>query len=121
MDDVNIEAWATFPSAINPYANLFAFGGTDTTPLDSNQGNGYNYVTFSPHTGAVFPTPCHRQTLGQGNPDPLQEWDAILAGVLDNQTNVHIVAVYRPSASVARAFYTNGVLAATYFNVQSTY
>ena len=34
FDDVTIETWATFPNAINPYANLFAFGGTDTTPLD---------------------------------------------------------------------------------------
>ena len=40
------------------------------------------------------------------------ERDAVLAGVLDNQTNVHIVVVYRPSAGY-EAFYTNGVLAAT--------
>ena len=66
MDDVTIETWATFPGAINPYANLFAFGGTDTTPLDSNQGNGYNYITFSPHTGAVPNT--MQANFGQGNP-----------------------------------------------------
>jgi hypothetical protein len=110
FDDVTIETWATFPSAINPYANLFAFGGTDTTPLDSNQGAGYNYVTFSPHTGAVPNT--MQANFGQGNPGSAGERDAVLAGVLDNQTNVHIVVVFHPSAGY-EAFYTNGVLAAS--------
>jgi hypothetical protein len=110
MDDVTIETWATFPSAINPFANLFAFGGTDTTALDPNQGAGYNYVTFSPHTGAVPNT--MQANFGQGNPGSAGERDAVLAGVLDNQTNVHIVVVYRPSAGY-EAFYTNGVLAAS--------
>ena len=50
--------------------------------------------------------------FGQGVPGSAGERDAVLAGVLDNQTNVHIVVVYRPSAGY-EAFYTNGVLAAT--------
>jgi Bacterial Ig-like domain (group 2) len=110
FDDVTIETWATFPNAINPYANLFAFGRTDTTALDPNQGAGYNYITFSPHTGAVPNT--MQANFGQGVPGSAGERDAVLAGVLDNQTNVHIVVVYRPSAGY-EAFYTNGVLAAT--------
>ena len=110
FDDVTIETWATFPNAINPYANLFAFGGTDTTPLDPNQGSGYNYVTFSPHTGAVPNT--MQANFWQGVPGSAGERDAVLAGVLDNQTNVQIVVVFRPSAGY-EAFYTNGVLAAS--------
>ena len=110
FDDVTIETWATFPGAINPFANLFAFGGTDTTALDPNQGAGYNYITFSPHTGAAPNT--MQANFGQGVPGSAGERDAVLAGVLDNQTNVHIVVVYRPSAGY-EAFYTNGVLAAT--------
>ncbi len=35
LDEVTIETWATFPGAINPYANLFAFGRTDTTAAGS--------------------------------------------------------------------------------------
>jgi hypothetical protein len=108
LDEVTIEAWATFPGTINPYANLFAFGGTDTTPLDPNEGAGYNYVTFSPHTGA---TPNTMQAnFGQGVPGSAGERDAVLTGVLDNQTNVHIVVVFHPLAGY-EAFYTNGVLA----------
>ena len=29
LDEVTIEAWATFPSAISTNANLFAFGNAD--------------------------------------------------------------------------------------------
>jgi hypothetical protein len=116
FDEVTIETWVTFPSAINPFANLFAFGGTDTTALDPNQGAGYNYVTFSPHTGAVPNT--MQANFGQGVPGSAGERDAVLAGVLDNQTNVHVVVVFHPSAGY-EAFYTNGVLAASnsMFNV----
>jgi len=110
LDEVTIETWATFPGAINPYANLFAFGGTDTTPLDTNEGAGYNYITFSPHTGA---TPNTAQAnFGQGVPGSAGERDAVMPGVLDNQTNVHIVVVFHPLAGY-EAFYTNGVLAAS--------
>jgi hypothetical protein len=112
-DDVTIEAWATFPATISNFANLFAFGNTDTTPLDPNINQGYNYINFSPHNGANS-----QANFGQGLPGNLGERDAIAAGVLDNQTNVHIVVVFHPTAGY-EAFYTNGVLAASIsmFNV----
>ncbi len=108
FDDVTIETWVTFPGAINAFANLFAFGNTDTTPLDPNQGFGYNYINFCPHTGGS----TMQANFGQGLPGFNGERDAIAPGVLDNQTNVHVVVIYRPSAGY-EAFYTNGVLAAT--------
>jgi hypothetical protein len=108
LDEVTIEAWATFPGAINAFANLFAFGGTDTNALDPNQGDGYNYIALSPHTGGL----TMQATFGQGNPGNSGERDAVATGVLDNQTNVQIVAVYHPLAGY-EAIYTNGVLAAS--------
>jgi hypothetical protein len=108
FDEVTIETWVTFPSSINPFANLFAFGGTDTNALDPNQGFGYNYITFSPHTGGS----TMQANFGQGLPGFNGERDAVLAGVLDNQTNVHVVVVFHPSAGY-EAFYINGGLAAS--------
>jgi hypothetical protein len=107
-DEVTIETWVTFPSTINAFANLFAFGGTDTTAFDPNNGFGYNYVNFSPHTGGL----TSQANFAQGVPGFNGERDAILNAVLDNQTNLHIVVVYHPNAGY-QAFYTNGVLAAT--------
>jgi hypothetical protein len=108
-DEVTIEAWATFPGAINAFANLFAFGGTDTTPFDPNINAGYNYITFSPHTGGL----TSQANFGQGLPGNLGERDAVMpGGVLDNQTNVHIVVVFHPLAGY-EAFYINGVLASS--------
>ncbi len=114
LDEVTIETWATFPGAINAFANLFAFGGTDTTAFDPNNGFGYNYINFSPHTGGL----TMQANFAQGVPGFNGERDAILPGVLDNMTNVHVVVVYHPMAGY-QAFYTNGVLAATIsmFNV----
>ena len=64
----------------------------------------------SPHTGA---TPNTAQAnFGQGVPGSAGERDAVMPGVLDNQTNVHIVVVFHPLAGY-EAFYTNGVLAAS--------
>ncbi len=108
LDEVTIETWATFPGAINPYANLFAFGGTDTTAFDPNNGSGYNYVNFSPHTGGL----TAQATFGQGLPGNSGERDAVVNAVLDNQTNIQVVAVYHPLAGY-EAVYTNGVLAVT--------
>ncbi|HWY30047.1 MAG TPA: hypothetical protein VNX46_04800, partial [Candidatus Acidoferrum sp.] len=107
LDEVTIETWVTFPGAINAFANLFAFGGTDTTAFDPNINDGYNYIGFSPHTGGL----TTQANFAQGNPGFNGERDAITAGVLDNQTNVHVVVVYHPLAGY-EAFYTNGVLAA---------
>jgi hypothetical protein len=109
MDEVTIEAWATFPSAINPFANLFAFGDSDTDPLDSTYGDGGNYITFSPHTGGL----TAQANFGQGLPGFNGERDAVSSGgVLDNQTNVQIVAVFHPYAGY-EALYINGAVVAT--------
>jgi hypothetical protein len=108
LDEVTIETWATFPGAINAFANLFAFGGTDTTAFDPNIGAGYNYVTFSPHTGGL----TAQANFGQGVPGSSGERDAVINGVLDNQTNIQVVVVFHPLAGY-EAVYTNGVLAVT--------
>ncbi len=104
LDEVTIEAWATFPSTNAPYANLFAFGNQDITP------DGENYITFSPHTGASPPT--FQANFGQGDPGSSGERDAIATGTLDYETNMQIVAVFHPLAGY-EAVYTNGVLAAS--------
>jgi Bacterial Ig-like domain (group 2) len=104
LDEVTIEAWATFPSAISPYANLFAFGNQDITP------DGENYITFSPHTGAPIPT--FQANFGQGDPGFNGERDSITDGVLDDSTNMQIVVVFHPLAGY-EAVYTNGVLASS--------
>ncbi len=102
LDEITVEAWVDFPSAISPYANLFAFGSTD------GNGNGANAITFSPHTGA---TPASFQAnFAQGDPGSSGERDAVVPGVLDNATHMQIVVVYHPYAGY-EAFYTNGVLA----------
>lgn len=107
VDEVTIESWVTFPGAINNFANLFAFGYTDLTPLDPNINQGGNYINFQPHVGGL----TAQANFGQGLPGTSGERDAIMNGVLDNQANVHVVAVFHPLAGY-EAFYTNGVLAA---------
>ncbi len=107
LDEVTIETWVTFPSTISSNANLFAFGGTDTTAFDPNINAGYNYINFIPHSVGL----TTQANFAQGNPGTAGERDAVIGGVLDNQTNVHVVAVYHPLAGY-EAFYTNGVLAA---------
>ncbi|HXD00778.1 MAG TPA: LamG-like jellyroll fold domain-containing protein [Verrucomicrobiae bacterium] len=113
-NQVTIEAWVTFPGAINAFANLFAFGNTDlSSPLSATYGQGENYLTFSPHTGGL----TTQANFGQGLPGNQGELDAVAAGVLDNQTNVHVVVVYNPYAG-SESIYLNGALAAsqTMFN-----
>jgi hypothetical protein len=108
-NQVTIEAWATFPSTINAFANLFAFGNTDlSSPLSSTFGDGGNYITFSPHTGGL----TTQANFGQGLPGFNGEWDAVAGGVLDNETNVHVVAVFNPYAGT-ESVYINGSLAVT--------
>jgi hypothetical protein len=113
VNEVTVETWATFGSAINTWANLFAFGNTDTTPLDPNVGDGENYVTFQPHALLGNPAiiPSTQMTFGQGIPGNSGERDASISIPLDGQTNIQVVAVYHPLAGY-EAFYTNGVLAA---------
>jgi Concanavalin A-like lectin/glucanases superfamily/Bacterial Ig-like domain (group 2) len=107
LNQVTIETWVTFPGAINAFANLFAFGGTDlSSPLSATFGEGENYLTFSPHTGGL----TTQANFGQGLPGNQGEWDAVLGGVLDNQTNVHVVVVYNPYAG-SESVYLNGSLA----------
>jgi hypothetical protein len=108
LNEVTIETWVTFPSAINAYANLCAFGYSDTTPLDTYIGDGGNYITFSPHTGPG----TAQANFGQGLPGFNGERDAILPAVFDNMTNLQITIVYHPMAGY-EAFYTNGVLCAS--------
>ncbi len=107
LDEVTIEVWATFPSTINPYANLFAFGSTDTGAFDTYKNDGIDYITFSPHTGGL----TAQANFGQGVPGSAGERDAVSTGVLDNETNVHVVAVFHPLAGY-EALYINGVLMA---------
>jgi hypothetical protein len=114
LNQVTIETWVTFPGAINAFANLFAFGNSDlSSPLSATYGQGENYLTFSPHTGGL----TMQANFGQGLPGNQGEWDAVTGGVLDNQTNVHVVAVFNPYAG-ALSVYLNGSLAVsqTMFN-----
>lgn len=107
LNQVTIEAWATFPGAINAWANLFAFGNSDTDPLETYYpGTGNNYIVCQPHTGGS----TVQSAFAQGAPGFLCERDAFGGGVLDNMANVHIVAVYNPLAGTD-TIYTNGVLA----------
>jgi len=110
MDEVTIEVWATFPGAINPYANLFAFGNTDLGLGDPYYTDGYDYITCSPHTGPS----TVQANFGPGDPGYLGEFanDVVWTGVLDNQTNVQVAAVWHPLAA-SSALYTNGTLLAT--------
>ncbi|HEX3628070.1 MAG TPA: Ig-like domain-containing protein [Verrucomicrobiae bacterium] len=105
LDEITVEAWVSFPSTINAFANLCAFGYSDTTPLDTYIGSGGNYITFSPHTGGS----TAQANFGQGLPGSAGERDAVQGGVYDGLTNLLITIVYHPYAGT-EAFYTNGVL-----------
>jgi hypothetical protein len=95
MDAVTIEAWASF-GTIGNWAVLYAFGDSDGT-------YGHNYLTCQPHTGAA--------TAQTGIKNATYEQNPFFTPVLDNYTNVHIVAVYHPEAGFC-SIYTNGVQAA---------
>jgi Concanavalin A-like lectin/glucanases superfamily/Bacterial Ig-like domain len=108
MDEVTIEMWASFGTTTsNNFENLFAFGYSDTDPLDANYGLGGNYVTFSPHTGGG----TAQLNFGQGVPGNSGERDAIINSTLDGQNDMQVVGVFSPDTG-NEAFYTNGVLAA---------
>jgi hypothetical protein len=94
LDAVTVETWASF-GTIGTWANLFAFGDSDGTL-------GHNYITCQPHTG-----PATAQT---GIKNASSEQNPFFTPVLDNYTNVHIVAVFHPLAGYC-SIYTNGMLA----------
>ncbi len=108
LDEVTIEIWASFPSTINAFANLCAFGTSDTVAFDTFNGDGENYITFCPHTGGS----TMQANFGQGTPGFDGERDAVMPGIMDGQTNVQITVVFHPMAGY-EAFYTNGVQVAT--------
>ena len=76
-----------------------------SSSLSATYGDGENYITLSPHTGGL----TTQANFGQGDPGYNGEWDAVSAQVLDNETNVHIVAVFNPYAG-SEAVYINGAL-----------
>jgi hypothetical protein len=102
LDEVTIETWATFPTTINTWANLYSFGNSDLA------GNGENYISLQPHTG----TSTCSANFGLGDPGNAAETDAGFSPALDSTTNIQIVAVYHPFAGSV-SIYTNGVLAAS--------
>src|SRR5262249_44975986 len=105
LDAVAVEAGAPFPGAISTLAGLFGLGDTDLIPFDPNNGMGQNYIMLSPHatTNANL-----QANFGVGTPGFANERNAIATGMaLDNQANVHIVAVFNPLAGVI-TIYTNG-------------
>jgi hypothetical protein len=108
LDEVTVEIWASFGSPINTFANLFAFGNTDTDPLDSTYGDGGNAITLSPHTGGLTTS----ANFAQGLPGFNGERDAVITGTQDGQANMQLVVVYHPLAGY-EAVYRNGVLGAT--------
>lgn len=108
LDEVSIEAWASFGSPINAFANLFCFGYADQTG-DANNGLGADYALVQLAYGGTATT---RLDFGQGIPGFTGEWDAIANTGLDGMTNVHVVAVYHPYAGY-ESLYINGALAAT--------
>ena len=118
LNAVTVEAWATFPGAINPFAVLFGLGDTDLIPFDPNNGLGQNYIMLSPHSTTNVAGNL-QANFGVGTPGFANERNAVATGLaLDNQTNVHIVAVFNPLAGVL-TLYTNGVSVAAFNNLPS--
>ncbi|HXT10828.1 MAG TPA: LamG-like jellyroll fold domain-containing protein [Candidatus Angelobacter sp.] len=108
LDEVTIETWVSFPSANATYATLFSFGLSDTTAFDANEGAGENYISFSPDGNGLVT----QANFAQGVPGTNGERDAVSPGVLDGQSNLHIVTVYHPYAGT-EALYINGTNVAT--------
>jgi hypothetical protein len=108
MDEITVEAWASFGATINTWANLFNFGNTDADPLDSTYGAGGDYIGLCPHTGGGTTS----MNFAQGLPGYFAERDAVMGSTLDGQANVHIVAVYHPLAGY-QALYINGAQVAS--------
>lgn len=103
MNAVTIETWASF-GTIGTWAVLFTFGDTTGTA-------GFDYISCQPHTGGT--------TAQTGIKNASYEQNPFFTPVLDNYTNVHLVAVYHPEAGYC-SIYTNGVLAAINSNITIT-
>lgn len=95
-DVLTFEAWASFGTNYN-WARLFDFGNNDGV-------SGTSFIMFAPHT-STGKTRLALKTPTGG------ETDLDVSGTLDNQSNVHIVAVIHPLAGYMK-LYINGVLAA---------
>ena len=108
LNEVTIEAWASFGVTTNAWADLFAFGYSDTDQLSTTYGEGGNYIAFQSHTLSGMA----QATFGMGLPGYAAEQDAFISNTLDGQNNLQIVAVYSPETGT-QSFYTNGVLAAS--------
>jgi hypothetical protein len=102
LNEVTVEAWATFPATLQTNAYLFSLGNQDIN------GVGENYVAFCPHDLNL----TSQADFGQGDPGYAGERDGVVAPMLDFQTNMQIAVVYHPMAGY-ESFYTNGVLAST--------
>ena len=100
-DVLTFEAWASFGTNYN-WARLFDFGNNDGV-------NGTSFIMFAPHTSTGKTRLALRTPTGG-------ETDLDVAGTLDNQSNVHIVAVIHPLAGYMK-LYINGVLAAQNLSV----
>ena len=100
LDEVTIQAWASFGSPISTWANVFAFGDTD------GNGEGENYIGLQRTASGTS------ATFGQGDPGNAAERDAVFNSTLDGQSNVQVTAVYHPLAGY-EALYINGLQVAT--------
>jgi len=101
FDALTFEAWATFGTNYT-WARLFDFGNSDGI-------NGTSYVMFSPHSSSGTARAAILTPTGG-------EADVDAPGILDNQTNVHVVVVFHPLAGYIK-LYLNGILAAENTNV----
>jgi hypothetical protein len=90
---VTIEAWATFPNQIPWNTMFFSFGKT-------NGPDGNSYISCSPQGGRIAIT----STNSTGEQNAYSGMD------FSFHTNLHVTAIYNPSASYM-AIYTNGVMA----------
>jgi hypothetical protein len=95
---LTLEAWSSFGPNDN-WARLYDFG--DTNP----NGEGRYYFMGVPHSG----NGTAWISLADADPGWRHEQPAERPGVLDNQANVHFVAVYHPYAGYM-ALYINGIL-----------
>ena len=95
-DVLTFEAWASFGTNYN-WARLFDFGNNDGV-------SGTSFISFTPHTSTGNTRLALKTPTGG-------ETDLDVSGTLDNQSNVHIVAVIHPLAGYMK-LYINGVLAA---------
>ncbi|HWH72290.1 MAG TPA: LamG-like jellyroll fold domain-containing protein, partial [Candidatus Sulfotelmatobacter sp.] len=105
LSALTIETWASFGSLGN-WCELYGFGN------QLANGQGRNYMMMTPHSGSGDT----RISIADSPAGDNHEQAVIIPGVLDNQTNVHIAAVYHPYAGFI-ALYLNGALAGINTNI----